>query len=179
MKNTPTRKGSWRRVATGVYVKNIGTYGDVKFGASARVSFVPFPTCEIMDANGVHVAIPSPADAQKYIAAAKKVYVKDTKAEAAKRALPRETPPSALPKWRAGMIHTMGVGWSEAPRPGVDDPYRQLPPKSEMEVERKLAVTDEARRSRARKIWLSSKEPGTLRDIYLRLYAADVKKYRK
>jgi hypothetical protein len=80
---TTTRRGSWRQVAPGTYVKNIGSYGDVKFGATARVSFVPFPTCEIIDANGSHVAMPTPADAKKYIAAAKKMYVKHTIAEAA------------------------------------------------------------------------------------------------
>lgn len=83
------RRGSWRQVAPGTYTKNIGTYGSVKFGATARVSFVPFPTCEIIDATGAHAAIPTPVDQKKYIAAAKKVYVKDTKA-AAERASTRE-----------------------------------------------------------------------------------------
>lgn len=178
MKTQP-RRGSWRNVAPGQYAKNIGTYGDVKFGATARVSFVPFPTCEIIDANGVHVAIPTPADAKKFIAAAKKVYSKDTKAAAAKAALPRETPPSERKKFHTGMIHTMGVGWSEKPRSGVTDPYRTVSSESEMIVERKLTATDPARRKKASAIWVSGKEPGTQRDIYLRLYAADAKKYRK
>lgn len=86
----PTRKGSWRNVAPGQYVKNIGAYGDVKFGATARVSFVPFTTCDIMDANGTHVAVPSPVDQKKFIAAAKKVYTKDTNATTA-RLQKRET----------------------------------------------------------------------------------------
>ena len=81
---TTTRRGSWRKVAPGQYVKPIGTYGDIMYGATARVSFVPFPTCEIIDANGVHVAIPIPEDAKKFITAAKKVYTKDTKAEEAR-----------------------------------------------------------------------------------------------
>ena len=103
---TTTRRGSWRQVAPGTYVKNIGTYGDVKFGATARVSFVPFPTCEIMDANGVHVAIPTPADAKKFIAAAKKVYTKDTTSEAAriqKRSTARTKKTGTdIPKWAPG-----------------------------------------------------------------------------
>ena len=100
---TTTRRGSWRQVAPGTYGKNIGTYGAVKFGATARVSFVPFPTCEILDANGVHVAIPTPADAKKYIAAAKKVYTKDVAAEATrvqKRSTTRPAPDATLPKWK-------------------------------------------------------------------------------
>lgn len=79
---TTTRRGSWRKVAPGQYVKNVGSYGNVEYGATARVSLIPFPTCEILDANGVHVAIPTPTDAKKFITAAKKVYAKDTKVEA-------------------------------------------------------------------------------------------------
>jgi hypothetical protein len=167
MKTTP-RRGSWRNVAPGQYVKNIGTYGDVKFGATARVSFVPFPTCEILDANGVHVAIPSPVDSKKFIAAAKKVYSKDTTAAATKAALPRETPPSKLPKWKPNSLHFI-----------TGELLSDIPSREAMRVEQKLAATDETRRSKAHKIWLSGKEPGTPRDIYLRLYAADAKKYRK
>ena len=99
MKTQP-RRGSWRNVAPATYVKNIGTYGDVKFGATARVSFVPFPTCDILDGNGAHVAIPTPADQKKFIAAAKKVYTKDTKAEAArlqKRSAARTAPVPRTP----------------------------------------------------------------------------------
>jgi hypothetical protein len=170
---TPTRRGTWRQVAPGTYVKNIGTYGDVKFGATARVSFIPFQTCEIMDANGVHVAIPTPADQKKYIAAAKKVYVRDTKAAAAKKLLPRETPPSALPKWKPPSQNMYGLTTLS------DEPYRPIPTRESMRVEQKLVKTDEARRKRAHSIWLSGKEPGTPRDIYLRLHAVDAKRYRK
>ena len=98
--NTQPRRGSWRQVAPGQYTKNIGSYGDVKFGATARVSFVPFPTCDILDGNGAHVAIPTPADQKKFIAAAKKVYTKDTKAEAArlqKRSAARTAPVPRTP----------------------------------------------------------------------------------
>ena len=172
MKTQP-RRGSWRNVAPGTYVKNIGTYGDVKFGATARVSFVPFPTCDILDANGVHVAIPTPADQKKFIAAAKKVYVNDTKAAAAKKLLPRETPPSTLPKWKPALLNMYGLTTI------LDDPYRPISTRESMRVEQKLAKTDEARRKRAHNIWLSGKEPGTPRDIYLRLYIADAAKYRK
>ena len=98
MKTQP-RRGSWRQVAPGTYVKNIGTYEDVKFGATARVSFVPFPTCEIMDANGAHAAIPTPADAKKFITAAKKVYTKDTKATTA-RLQKRDAARTASPSTR-------------------------------------------------------------------------------
>jgi len=99
MKAIP-RKGSWRKSSPGVYVKNIGTYGSVKFGATARVSFVPFPTCEILDANYVSVGVPTPADEKKFIAAAKKVYTKDTKTEAEraqKRATARTAPAQRTP----------------------------------------------------------------------------------
>ena len=167
---TPTRRGSWRNVAPGQYVKNIGTYEDAKFGATARVSFVPFPTCEILDANGVHVAIPTPADAKKFIAAAKKVYTKDTEAEATrlqKRSAARTVPTTALPKWKPK--NTSFVS---------GELLSDLPSRESMRVEQKLATTDKARRARASKIWLSRKEPGTLRDVYLRLYEADVKKLR-
>jgi hypothetical protein len=165
---TPTRRGSWRNVAPGQYVKNIGTYADVKFGATARVSFVPFPTCEIIDANGVHVAIPTPADAKKFIAAAKKVYSKDTKAATAKATLPRETPPSKLPKWKTTSLPFV-----------TGELLSDLPSRESMRVEQKLASTDAARRKKASAMWMSGKEPGTQRDIYLRLYAADSKKYRQ
>lgn len=172
MKTQP-RRGSWRQVTPGTYVKNIGTYGDVEFGATVRVSFVPFPTCEIIDATGAHATVPTPADQKKYIAAAKKVYTKDTKAAAAKKLLPRETPPSALPKWKPQPQNMYGL--TTIP----DDPYRPIPTRESMRAEQKLAKTDEARRTKAQNIWLSGKESGTPRDIYLRLYAADAKKYRK
>ena len=168
---TTTRRGSWRQVAPGQYVKNIGSYGDVKFGATVRVSFVPFPTCEIIDATGAHVAIPTPADAKKYITAAKKVYTTDTKAEAAriqKKSAARTKPAATLPKWKPGNT-TFSTG----------ELLSELPPRKSMRAEQKLASTDEARRAKAHSIWLSGKEPGTPRDIYLRLYAADEKKYRK
>jgi hypothetical protein len=168
---TPTRRGSWRNVAPGQYVKNIGTYGDVKFGATARVSFVPFPTCEILDANGVHVAIPTPADAKKYIASAKKVYVKDTAAEVAKaqkREGARSKPDATLPKWKPKNIPFV-----------TGELLSDIPSRESMRVEQKLAATDPARRKKASAIWMSGKESGTQRDIYLRLYAADEKKYRK
>jgi hypothetical protein len=175
MKTTP-RRGSWRNVAPGQYVKNIGTYGDVKFGATARVSFIPFPTCEILDANGVHVAIPSPVDSKKFIASAKKVYTKDTKAEAERvrsRAAAKTKPVPTHTKWKPPSQNMYGLTTIS------DDPYRSLPPQEEWSTEQKLAKTDEKRRTRAHNIWLSGKEPGTPRDIYLRLYAADAKKYRK
>lgn len=54
-----------------------------------------------------------------------------------------------------------------------------LPSRDVMRAEQKLATTDEARRSKAHRLWLAGKERGTPRDIYLRLYAADVKKYKK
>lgn len=54
-----------------------------------------------------------------------------------------------------------------------------VPKRDAMRMEQKLASTDKARRDRAHSIWLSGKEPGTPRDIYLRLYKADVKKYKK
>ena len=168
---TTTRRGSWRNVAPGTYVKNVGSYGDVKFGATAQVSFVPFPTCEILDANGVHVAIPTPADAKKYIAAAKKVYTKDVAAEATriqKRTSTRTAPVSMVPKWKPKNTPFQ-----------TGELLSDLPPRKEMEVSRKLAATDAARRTKAHNIWLSGKESGTPRDIYLRLYAADEKKYRK
>ena len=166
-----TRRGSWRKVAPGQYTKNIGSYGDVKFGATARVSFVPFPTCEIIDATGAHAAIPEPADAKKYIASAKKIYVKDTKAEASRlqaRATAKASPPvSTLPKWKpANTTFVSGELLSD------------LPPRGSMRVERKLASTDAARRKKASSLWMSGKETGTQRDIYLRLYAADAKRYR-
>ena len=160
-------------MAPGTYVKNIGSYGNVEYGATARVSFVPFPTCEILDANGVHVAIPTPADEKKFIAAVKKVYSKDTTAAAAKAALPRETPPPKLPKWKPKSQIMYGLTSL------IKDPYAPALPAREASIEKKLATTDKARRARASKIWLSRKEPGTLRDIYLRLYEADVKKYRE
>lgn len=165
------RRGSWRQVAPGTYTKDIGTYGNVKFGARARVSFVPFPTCEIIDATGVHVAVPTPADQKKYIAAAKKVYVKDTAAEATrvqKRSAVRTAPVSAPPKWKPKTTPFQ-----------TGELLSDLPPRKEMEASRKLAATDAARRTKAHNIWLSGKESGTPRDIYLRLYAADAKKYRK
>ena len=168
---TKTRRGSWRRVAPGTYGKNIGTYGDVKFGATVRVSFVPFPTCEIIDATGAHVAVPTPADEKKYVAAAKKVYVKDTKAEATrlqKRVSARTAPVSTVPKWKPKNTSFQ-----------TGELLSDFPPRKEMEVARKLAATDAARRTKAHNIWLSGKESGTPRDIYLRLYAADEKKYRK
>jgi len=116
MKAIP-RKGSWRKSSPGVYVKNIGTYGNVKFGATVRVSFVPFPTCEILDANYVSVGIPTPADEKKFTAAAKKVYTKDTKAEAErvqKRATAKKHKHAEDPKkYHSGMIHVVGVGWHE------------------------------------------------------------------
>ena len=168
---TTTRRGSWRQVAPGQYVKNIGSYGNVEYGATARVSFVPFPTCEIHDANGVHMAIPTPADAKKFIAAAKKVYVKDSAAETArlqKRTTSRTKSAQSLPKWKPGnMPFRSGELLSD------------LPSKKAMATEQKLVKTDAARRKKAQSIWLSGKERGTPRDIYLRLYAADEKKYRK
>jgi hypothetical protein len=173
---TPTRRGSWRNVAPGQYVKSIGSYGEVKYGATVRVSFVPFPTSEILDGNGVHVAIPTPADAKKYIAAAKKVYTKDTKAAAAtaqKRAKPKTQPQPTRAKWKPPSQNMYGLTTV------VSDPYRPLPSRAEMLVEQKLAKTDEARRKKAHNIWLSGKESGTPRDIYLQLYAADAKRYRK
>ena len=172
MKQTKTtRRGSWRKVAPGQYAKNIGSYGDVKFGATARVSFVPFQTCEIIDGNGVHIAIPTPADAKKYIAAAKKVYVKDTKAEAermGKRVAAKTKPAPTLPKWKPKNVPFI-----------TGELLSDLPSRESMRAEQKLSSTDEARRKKAHSIWLSGKEHGTPRDIYLRLYAADVKKYRK
>ena len=168
---TKTRRGSWRKVAPGQYVKSIGTYDNIPFGASARVSFVPFPTCEIIDANGAHVAIPSPADAKKFIAAAKKVYTKDMATgatRAQKRAAGKTKPVSTLPKWKPGNSPFV-----------TGELLSDLPSQKSMQAERKLASTDEARRTKAHNIWLSGKEPGTPRDIYLRLYAADAKKYRK
>ena len=71
-------------MAPGTYIKDIGTYGNV-----------PFPTCEIIDATGAHAAVPTPADEKKYIAAAKKMYVKHSTAEAArmqKRSTARTAP---------------------------------------------------------------------------------------
>ena len=117
---TTTRRGSWRKAAPGQYVKNIGTYGNIKYGATARVSFVPFPTCEIIDATGAHVAIPTPADAKKFITAAKKVYTKDTKADEARlqkrgAAGTGATKPTTTKKWHQGMVHTIGFGWTEQP----------------------------------------------------------------
>jgi hypothetical protein len=168
---TTRRRGSWRNVAPGQYVKNIGTYDDVKFGATARVSFVPFPTCEILDANGVHVAIPTPADAKKFIAAAKKVYAKDTAAastKAQKRATSRSEPAATLPKWKPK--NTPFV---------TGELLSDISSRESMRVEQKLAAADAARRKKASAIWMSGTEPGTQRDIYLRLYAADEKKYRK
>ena len=174
MATKTTRRGSWRKVAPGQYVKSIGTYGNVAFGATARVSFVPFPTCEIVDANGVHAAIPAPADEKKFIAAAKKVYTKDmatgaTKAQ--KRAAVRT--PSSHKKWKPPSQNMYGL------TDVIKDPYSPSMPAREARAEKKLASTDEARRTKAHNIWLSGKEPGTPRDIYLRLYAADSKKYRK
>ncbi len=170
MKTQP-RRGSWRQVAPGQYVKNIGSYGDVKFGATARVNFVPFPTCEIIDANGAHVGVPTPADQKKFITAAKKVYTKDTNAETAriqKRSAARTAPAPAPAKWKPKNFPFQ-----------TGELLSDLPPRKEMEAERKLAATDEARRSRAHKLWSSGKESGTPREIYLRLYAADARKYRK
>lgn len=95
MKATP-RKGSWHKSAPGVYTKPIGAYGSIKFGATARVSFVPFPTCTIIDADGAHIGAPTAADEKKFVAAAKKVYTKDTNVEAArlqKREAVRTAPP--------------------------------------------------------------------------------------
>ena len=175
MKTTTPRKGSWRKVATGVYVKNIGTYGAVKFGATARISFVPFPTCEIIDATGAHAGVPTPADEKKFIVAAKKVYTKDTKAEAERvrsRAAAKTEPVPTHKKWKPPSQSMYGLTTVS------DDPYRPLPPWEERSIEQKLAKTDEKRRTRAHNLWLSGKEPGTPRDIYLRLYAADAKKLR-
>ena len=108
-----TRRGSWRKVAPGQYAKNIGSYGNVEYGATARVSFVPFPTCEIIDANGAHAAIPTPADAKKFITAAKKVYTKDTKADEArlqKRSAARTAPsPKRVPKSPTNKAITIGA----------------------------------------------------------------------
>lgn len=166
------RRGSWRSVAPGTYTKNIGTYGAVKFGARARVSFVPFPTCEIIDATGAHATVPTPADQKKFIAAAKKVYDKDTKAEAArlqKKATARTAPTKQmLPKWKPTNVPFQ-----------TGELLSDLPSRKSMRVERMLVETDEKRRTKAHNIWLSGKEPGTPRDIYLRLYAADAKRYRK
>ena len=99
MKTQP-RRGSWRQVAPGQYTKNVGSYGDVKFGATLRVSFVPFPTCDIIDATGAHVGVPTQADQKKFITAAKKVYTKDTNAETArlqKRSAARIAPAPRIP----------------------------------------------------------------------------------
>ena len=175
MKTTTPRKGSWRNVAPGTYVKNIGTYGDVKFGATARVSFVPFPTCEILDATGAHVGVPTSADEKKFISAAKKVYTKDTRAEAERvrsRVAAKTEPVPTHKKWKPPSQSMYGLTTVS------DDPYRPLPPWEERSIEQKLAKTDEKRRTRAHNLWLSGKEPGTPRDIYLRLYAADAKKLR-
>jgi hypothetical protein len=110
---TTTRRGAWRQVAPGTYMKNIGSYGEVKYGATVRVSFVPFQTCDILDGNGAHVAIPTPADQKKFIAAAKKVYTKDTKAELArlqKRSAARTAPVPRTPKPPHNRASTIGTG---------------------------------------------------------------------
>ncbi len=110
MKTQP-RRGSWRQVAPGQYTKNIGSYGDVKFGATARVSFVPFPTCEIIDATGAHVGVPTPADQKKFVTAAKKVYTKDSNAETArlqKRVAARTYIATKIPKWSPGSKRSPG-----------------------------------------------------------------------
>lgn len=76
-----TTKTGWRNMAPGTYVKNIMRYGDIEYGATAQVQFVPNITCIIIDAEGVHVATPSPADAEKFIGGAREVYGIDTEAE--------------------------------------------------------------------------------------------------
>lgn len=43
-------------------------------------------------------------------------------------------------------------------------------------VRAKMSSTDSERRSRASKLWLSGKEPGTMTAIYHRLHARDLKK---
>lgn len=175
-KTTTPRKGAWRNVGKGIYVKHIGSYGTVKFGATVRVSFIPFPTCEIMDANGVHIAIPESADEKKFVTAARKVYIKDTKAEAArlqKREATRTKPGATAPKWKPPSQIMYGLTSL------IKDPHGPKPSASEAEIEQKLALTDAARRKKAHALWMRGKESGTPRDIYLRLYAADAKKYRK
>ena len=54
-----------------------------------------------------------------------------------------------------------------------------LPSRESMRLEQKLTSTDKARRSRAHSLWVRGKASGTPREIYLRLYKADVKKYKK
>jgi hypothetical protein len=122
------------------------------------------------------VAIPTPVDAKNYIAAAKKVYTKDTKADAArvqKKAGAGTKPVTTHKKWKPPSQNMYGLTTISA------DPYRHLPPHEERSIEMKLTATDAARRRKASAIWMNGKESGTQRDIYLRLYAADEKKYRK
>ena len=101
--------------------------------------------------------------------------MRERKAEAEERAemekgIDTETQKHA--KWKPTSQHMYGLTTTP------EDPYRTLPSHKAMDVEQKLTETDQARRTKAHNVWLSGKESGTPRDIYLRLYASDEKRIR-
>lgn len=91
-----------------------------------------------------------------------------TRRPANKYPMPQRRPAKQLPKWTPGNMEFKS-----------GELLSNFPPKKEMKIQQKLAATDNERRSRAHRAWISAGSQGTVHEIYLRLYASDAKKFSK